>query len=102
MRCQTAVIGAGYIAVDAAGVLNALEVIHLLVRKDRPLRTFDKDIVDVLAMKVTTGPTLHTHANATEVAKNADSLTISLTMEKRSLLIAPLAIGRSQYLWLWS
>ena len=73
---RTAVIGAGYIAVEVAGVLNALgSDTHLFVRKDRPLRTFDKDIVDEMAKS---GPTLHTHANATEVVKNADdSLTIS-------------------------
>ena len=77
---RTAVIGAGYIAVEVAGVLNALgSDTHLFVRKNRPLRTFDKDIVDVLVDEMAkSGPTLHTHANATEVVKNADdSLTIS-------------------------
>ena len=77
---RTAVIGAGYIAVEVAGVLNALgSDTHLFVRKDRPLRTFDKDIVDVLVDEMAkSGPTLHTHANATEVVKNTDdSLTIS-------------------------
>lgn len=77
---RTAVIGAGYIAVEVAGVLNALgSNTHLFVRKDRPLRTFDKDIVDVLVDEMAkSGPTLHTHANATEVVKNDDdSLTIS-------------------------
>ena len=77
---RTAVIGAGYIAVEVAGVLNALgSDTHLFVRKDRPLRTFDKDIVDVLVDQMAkSGPTLHTHANATEVVKNTDdSLTIS-------------------------
>ena len=77
---RTAVIGAGYIAVEVAGVLNALgSDTHLFVRKDRPLRTFDKDIVDVLVDEMAkSGPTLHTHANVTEVVKNADdSLTIS-------------------------
>ena len=77
---RTAVIGAGYIAVEVAGVLNALgSDTHLFVRKDRPLRTFDMDIVDVLVDEMAkSGPTLHTHANATEVVKNADdSLTIS-------------------------
>lgn len=77
---RTAIIGAGYIAVEVAGVLNALgSDTHLFVRKDRPLRTFDKDIVDVLVDEMAkSGPTLHTHANATEVVKNADdSLTIS-------------------------
>ena len=77
---RTAVIGAGYIASEVAGVLNALgSDTHLFVRKDRPLRTFDKDIVDVLVDEMAkSGPTLHTHANVTEVVKNADdSLTIS-------------------------
>ena len=77
---RTAVIGAGYIAIEVAGVLNALgSDTHLFVRKDRPLRTFDKDIVDVLVDEMAkSGPTLHTHANATEVVKNTDdSLTIS-------------------------
>ena len=77
---RTAVIGAGYIAVEVAGVLNALgSDTHLFVRKDRPLRTFDKDIVDVLVDEMAkSGPTLHTHANVTEVVKNADdSLTIN-------------------------
>ena len=77
---RTAVIGAGYIAVEVAGVLNALgSDTHLFVRKDRPLRTFDKDIVDVLVDEMAkSGPTLHTQANATEVVKNADdSLTIN-------------------------
>ena len=77
---RTAVIGAGYIAIEVAGVLNALgSDTHLFVRKDRPLRTFDKDIVDVLVDEMAkSGPTLHTHANVTEVVKNADdSLTIS-------------------------
>ena len=77
---RTAVIGGGYIAVEVAGVLNALgSDTHLFVRKDRPLRTFDKDIIDVLVNEMAkSGPTLHTYANATEVMKNADdSLTIS-------------------------
>ena len=68
------------ISVEVAGVLNALgSDTHLFVRKDRPLRTFDKDIIDVLVDEMAkSGPTLHTHANATEVVKNADdSLTIS-------------------------
>ncbi len=46
-------------------VFSIYGVIHLFVRKDRPLRTFDKDIVDVLVDEMAkSGPTLHTHANA--------------------------------------
>ena len=96
---RTAVIGAGYIAVEVAGVLNALgSDTHLFVRKDRPLRTFDKDIVDVLVDEMAkSGPTLHTHANATEVVKNADdSLTISFDNEETITVDCLIwAIGRA-------
>ena len=82
---RTAVIGGGYIGVEVAGVLNALgSDTHLFIRKDRPLRNFDKDIIDVLVDEMAkSGPTLHKHANATEVVKNADdSLTISFDNEE--------------------
>lgn len=46
---KVAVIGAGYIAVELAGVLRALGCeVHLLVRGERLLRTFDHDIGDAL------------------------------------------------------
>ena len=77
---RTAVIGGGYIAVEVAGVLHALgSETHLFVRQDRPLRNFDGEIINVLVDEMAkNGPTLHTHANATQVVKNPDdSLTIS-------------------------
>ena len=96
---RTAVIGGGYIAVEVAGVLNALgSDTHLFVRQDRPLRTFDKDIIDVLVDEMAkSGPTLHTHANATEVVKNADdSLTISFDNEETITVDCLIwAIGRA-------
>ena len=46
---SVAIIGAGYIAVELAGVLHALGVqTDLFVRGDRPLRKFDSYIVDGL------------------------------------------------------
>jgi len=46
---KVAVIGAGYIAVELAGVLRALgSEVHLLVRGERLLRPFDHDIGDAL------------------------------------------------------
>ena len=43
------VVGAGYIAVELAGVLNALgSKTHLVVRKGKALREFDPDISDAL------------------------------------------------------
>lgn len=46
---RVAVVGAGYIAIELAGVLNGLGAeTHLVYRKERPLRDFDTEIVDAL------------------------------------------------------
>ena len=78
---RTAVIGAGYIAVELAGVLNSLGVeTHLFVRKHAPLRNFDPMMVETLVESMQKdGITLHTHAIPNEVVKNADgSVTLKL------------------------
>ncbi|MFC3393762.1 glutathione-disulfide reductase [Brenneria rubrifaciens] len=78
---RTAVVGAGYIAVEIAGVLNALgSQTHLFVRKHAPLRSFDPLIVDTLVDVMSAGgPTLHTESMPKAVVKNADgSLTLQL------------------------
>ncbi|OZS44676.1 glutathione-disulfide reductase [Photobacterium sanguinicancri] len=71
---RTAVIGAGYIAVEIAGVLSALGTdTHLFVRKESPLRSFDPLIVETLVEVMDAeGPTLHTHSIPKEVVKEAD------------------------------
>ncbi|QCR34685.1 glutathione-disulfide reductase [Nissabacter sp. SGAir0207] len=84
MPKRVAVVGAGYIAVEIAGVMNALGAdTHLFVRKHAPLRTFDPLIVDTLVevMKAE-GPNLHTDSIPKAVEKNADgSLTLHLENE---------------------
>ncbi|NPE55028.1 glutathione-disulfide reductase [Dickeya dadantii] len=78
---RVAVVGAGYIAVEIAGVLNALgSEVHLFVRKHAPLRQFDPLIVDTLVEVMNTeGPALHTESIPRAVVKNADgSLTLQL------------------------
>lgn len=96
---RVAVIGAGYIAVELAGVLHALgSETHLLVRKHAPLRNFDPILVDALVEAMATdGPTLHTNSTPKQVIKNADA---SLTLELEngnSITVDTLiwAIGRS-------
>ncbi|MCK3655417.1 glutathione-disulfide reductase [Pasteurellaceae bacterium Macca] len=78
---RVAVVGAGYIAVELAGVLNGLGAeTHLFVRQNTPIRTFDPMIIDTL-MEVFAqdGIQLHRHAIPKEVVKNADdSLTLML------------------------
>ena len=78
---RVAVVGAGYIAVELAGVLNALgSETHLLVRKQAPLRSFDPLLTDTLVeVMATEGPRLHTHSIPKSVEKHADgSLTLHL------------------------
>ncbi|PMH46075.1 glutathione-disulfide reductase [Vibrio sp. 10N.286.49.B3] len=78
---RVAVIGAGYIAVEIAGVLSALGTeTHLFCRKESPLRSFDPMIVETLVeVMAAEGPTLHTQSVPKEVVKEADgSLTLHL------------------------
>ena len=96
---RVAVIGAGYIAVELAGVFASLgSDTHLLVRGERPLRQFDGDIVQVLTdVMATDGLNLHTSATPQEIIKNADgSLTIILA-DARTVDVDTLiwAVGRT-------
>lgn len=96
---RVAVVGAGYIAVEIAGVFNALgSETHLLCRRHTFLREFDtmlsSTLVEVMQEE---GPTLHTHSVPASVVKNEDgSLTLHLENEK-SLTVDCLiwAIGRT-------
>ncbi|KAL0947519.1 hypothetical protein HGRIS_013618 [Hohenbuehelia grisea] len=66
---RVAVIGAGYIAVELAGVLHALgSETHLIIRKDRVLRTFDPSVQDTITPWIEhTGVHLHKTSNVTKV-----------------------------------
>lgn len=94
---SVAIVGAGYIAVELAGVLNRLgSETHLVLRKDRPLARFDQDIsqtlVDVMQKD---GVQFHTQSRPKRIIKNNDDLTIEFDNGK-SLTVACLiwAIGR--------
>lgn len=81
MPQRVAVVGAGYIAVELAGVVNALGAqTHLFVRKHAPLRTFDPLVVDTLVeIMQAEGPNLHTGSIPETIVKNQDgSLTLAL------------------------
>lgn len=78
---SVAVIGAGYIAVEIAGVMHSLGTeTHLFCRKESVLRSFDPMIIDTLTeVMATEGPTLHTHSIPQKVVKESDgSLTLHL------------------------
>lgn len=79
---RAAIVGAGYIAVEIAGVLNGLGTdTHLFVRKESPLRSFDPMIIETLTeVMAAEGPTLHTHSVPKEVVKEEDG-TVTLYFE---------------------
>ncbi|MDO4666882.1 MAG: glutathione-disulfide reductase [Streptococcus sp.] len=68
---SVAILGAGYIAVELAGVLHSLEVkTDLFVRRDRPLRNFDSYLIEGLVeeMQKNNLP-LHTHKIPQKLSK---------------------------------
>lgn len=95
---RVAVVGAGYIAVEIAGVLHALGTeTHLFVRKESPLRSFDPMLVETLVeVMKNDGLALHTQSVPIKVVKEADdSLTLHFengTTHNTDVLIW--AIGR--------
>lgn len=77
---RVAVVGAGYIAVELAGVLHGLgSEVHLAVRKHAPLRSFEPMLYETLVEIMSEdGPTLHTHSIPEKLEKQSDgSLTLS-------------------------
>lgn len=94
---SVAIVGAGYIAVELAGVLNRLgSETHLVLRKDRPLARFDQDISQTLVdVMQNDGVQIHTQSRPKRIIKNNDDLTIEFDNGK-SLTVACLiwAIGR--------
>ncbi|TWX71022.1 glutathione-disulfide reductase [Colwellia demingiae] len=96
---SVAVVGAGYIAVELAGVFCALgSETHLLVRKEKPLRGFDDMLSDTLVEQMAKhGPTLHNHSTPERIEKLADgTLIVHLTSGKTIGPVETLvwAIGR--------
>ena len=75
---SVAILGAGYIAVELAGVLHSLGVkTDLFVRRDRPLRGFDSYIVEGLVNEMEkTGLPLHTHKVPVKLEETEQGITI--------------------------
>lgn len=92
------VVGAGYIAVELAGVFNGLGVeTHLFVRKHSPLRNFDSTIIESLTETMKNdGVNIHTFAIPKKVIKNEDNTLILILEDEREIKVDYLvwAIGR--------
>ena len=95
---RVAVVGAGYIAVEIAGVFNSLGTeTHLFVRQHAPLRSQDPYILEALMQVMEQDSIhLHTHALPEKVVKNADgSLTLKLKDGRETTVDSLIwAIGR--------
>ncbi|XPF95036.1 glutathione-disulfide reductase [Colwellia sp. RE-S-Sl-9] len=79
------VVGAGYIAVELAGVFHALGTkTDLVIRKDKPLRSFDPMLSDTLVEQMAKhGPTLHKNSTPKRIEKHDDGqVTIHFTNGK--------------------
>ena len=95
---RVAIVGAGYIAVELAGVLNSLGAeTHLVFRRHAPMRNQDPLIVETLVETLTQdGITLHSHTTTQRVVKNVDSSLTLFFDHERSITVDCLiwAIGR--------
>ncbi len=71
---RVAIVGAGYIAVEIAGVFNALgSDTHLVIRKNQPLRHFDELISSTLTEQLSAeGIHLHSNTEITSISQNND------------------------------
>ncbi|THH05714.1 hypothetical protein EW146_g9827, partial [Bondarzewia mesenterica] len=96
---RVAVVGAGYIAVEFAGVLHALgSETHLIIRKDKVLRTFDPDLSDVLTPWMEhTGVHIHKNSKVVKVeGARGQTLTVHTDQGKAIEVDTVIwAIGRS-------
>lgn len=96
---RVAVVGAGYIAVEIAGVMNALgSDTHLLVRHDKALRSFDAMLADTLnELMQQQGIQLHSHSQIQRISKQADDSLLLELDDGRTLTVDCLiwAIGRT-------
>ncbi|MPW30158.1 glutathione-disulfide reductase [Agarivorans sp. B2Z047] len=92
------VLGAGYIAVELAGVLHSLgSETHLAVRKHAPLRNFDPMLSETLVeIMAEDGPTLHTNSTPKSIEKQADDSLVVSFKNGNSLQVDSViwAIGR--------
>ncbi|KAJ2917609.1 hypothetical protein MD484_g2824, partial [Candolleomyces efflorescens] len=95
---RVAVIGAGYIAVELAGIFNALGTeAHLIIRGETVLRTFDPTIQETLTPWMEkTGVHIHRGSNVTRVdGVRGQALTVSTDKgEKIEVDTVLWAIGR--------
>lgn len=98
---RVAVVGAGYIGIELAGVFHGLNTeTHLIIRGETVLRRFD-DIIQTTITDhyVNEGISVHKHSNVVEVKKNADG-SLKVIMDTATIEVDVLiwTIGRKSML----
>ena len=107
---KVAVVGAGYIAVELAGVFKGLGTeTHLFVRQGKALRKFDHTVVDVLDEEMKkAGIQVHSHCTLDEVKKVDGTLSVHFKQGKHGereaktldgFDVVLLAVGRGPKTW---
>ncbi|KAG9318222.1 hypothetical protein JVU11DRAFT_303 [Chiua virens] len=94
---RVAIVGAGYIAVELAGVFNSLgSETHLFIRHDKVLRTFDPILQDTLTPWMEhTGVKIHKNCTIKRVeGKKGETLTIHHSGQTTEVDCLIWAIGR--------
>lgn len=95
---KVVIVGAGYIAIELAGVLNGLgSEVHLLVRKEKPLRNFEPMLADALIdIMAHEGIYIHNWCQPTQIQKSSKHLRIRCDNEEEITNVDCLiwAIGR--------
>jgi len=95
---RVAVIGAGYIAVELAGIFHTLgSEVHMFIRGETVLRTFDPSLQEVLTPWMEkTGISIHKKANVTRIeGERGETLTVHTdTDDKVDIDVVLWAIGR--------
>ncbi len=77
---KVVVVGAGYIAVELAGLLNALgSETHLIIRKADPLREFDDILRETLVEQMELeGISIHRHSQISEIKKSHQQFELTI------------------------
>jgi glutathione reductase (NADPH) len=87
------IVGAGYIAVEFAGIFNGLGVeTHLVYRGPKLLRNFDSEVAEHVSSELALhGINIHLNTNITQVEKVGDELTVQFDSGEK------LAVGHVLY-----
>jgi len=90
---KIAIVGGGFIAVEFAGIFNALGAeVHEIIRADHLLRGFDESVRISLREEMTKkGISIHSGVNVTSIDKTADGYRVNLDAE------APLDVDLVMY-----